>query len=191
MGDDERKETRVQAALRQDAAPAADWRRIFEEHHARVIQAAYRVTGNASDAEDVLQNVFLRLLRRGEAPIEADRLGSYLHRSAVNAAIDLLRNRKGGRDIPLEALEGRLPADSAPGPEERRQARELRDWLREAVTRLSPQAGEIFTLRYLEDYSNQEIAELVGTSPGVVAVVLHRCRNRLRDEIRSLIGEPS
>ena len=54
---------------------------IFQAHHDRVFRAAYRVTGNASDAEDVLQTVFLRLLKHGHTFTGVDDAGRYLHRA--------------------------------------------------------------------------------------------------------------
>src|SRR5690242_2086263 len=66
---------------------------IFLEHKDLVFRAAYRVTGNATDAEDVLQTVFLRLVRLEQFP-EITNLPGYLHRSAVNASLDLLRGKK-------------------------------------------------------------------------------------------------
>ncbi len=190
MDEEAKKEKGLQAAARsQDSAERFDLERIFEDHAGPVLQAAYRVTGNRSDAEDVLQTIFLRLLRRGYPAGFAANLGSYLHRAAVNASIDLLRSRGSRPGVPLESV-GVLPAASPDSsPELRQRELEVEDWLRRAVARLSPQAAEMFTLRYFEGYQNQEIADLLGTSPGVVAVVLHRSRQRLRDEIRSFLGE--
>src|SRR5215471_21320884 len=74
---------------------------IFLEHKDRVFRAAYRVTGHAGDAEDVLQTVFLRLARQERFP-EIANLPAYLHRSAVNASLDLLRRRKDGRMVSLD-----------------------------------------------------------------------------------------
>ena len=67
---------------------------LFREHHGAVYRAAYRITGNAMDAEDVLQTVFTRLLRRERQRPFRER-GSYLHRAAVNAALDLMRVASG------------------------------------------------------------------------------------------------
>lgn len=189
MDERPKKETQLQAAVRQQAETGLELERVFHEHAGPMLQAAYRVTGSRSDAEDVLQNVFLRLLRRGYPPGFADNLGSYLHRAAVNAAIDLLRGRSRKPGIPLEEVARVLPSET-PGdsPERRHQTRELEGRLRQMVAQLSPQAAEAFTLRYLEGYQNQEIAELLGTSPGVVAVVLHRSRERLREQIRDFLG---
>ena len=174
----------------QSVAPAGpELEQAFKAHHDRVFQVAYRVTGNSSDAEDVLQNIFIRLLKRPTLPSRSDELGSYLHRAAVNASIDLLRSRKPSRRIPLEDIAVRLAEGDESSPETEQWGKELAEWLRSAVSRLSPQAAEIFSLRHLEGYKNLEIAEIVQTSPGVVAVVLHRARQRLREELEKFLGE--
>jgi len=72
-----------------------DLEQIFRENHALVFRAAYRITGNATDAEDVLQTVFLRMLKRDTAREPVGNMASFLHRSAVNAALDLARSRAG------------------------------------------------------------------------------------------------
>src|SRR6476469_751856 len=82
-----------------------DLERIFREHHAMVFRAAYRITGNANDAEDVLQTVFLRMVKRDPGAEPVGNMTSFLHRSAVNAALDLVRSRANIRNIPLDELE--------------------------------------------------------------------------------------
>ena len=191
MSSEKRKDGEVELALSsQSVAPAGpELEQAFKAHHNRVFQVAYRVTGNSSDAEDVLQNIFIRLMKRPTLPSRSDELGSYLHRAAVNASIDLLRSRKPSRRIPLEDIAVQLAEDDESSPETEQRGKELADWLRSAVSSLSPQAAEIFSLRYLEGYKNLEIAEIVQTSPGVVAVVLHRARQRLREELEKFLGE--
>src|ERR1017187_5412384 len=83
----------------------ADLERIFREHHALVFRAAYRVTGNADDAEDVLQTVFLRMLKRAPGAEPVGNMASFLHRAAVNAALDLVRSRQNIRNVPLDEME--------------------------------------------------------------------------------------
>src|SRR5690349_18333609 len=95
----------LMASPSEPASPAADLERIFRENHGMVFRAAYRVTGNATDAEDVLQTVFLRLLKRDAAAEPVENLPSFLHRAAVNAALDLVRSRQNIRSIPLDELE--------------------------------------------------------------------------------------
>ena len=85
--------------------PEADMARIYREHSARVLAAAYRVTGSSHDAEDVLQTVFMRLVRREGAAL-GDEPGAYLHRAAVNAALDVVRSRKTARSAPARRRRG-------------------------------------------------------------------------------------
>lgn len=155
---------------------------IFLSHKDLIFRAAYRITGNASDAEDVLQTVFLRLVRQ-ENISAIHNLPGYLHRSAVNAALDLLRSRKDSQTISLDAdpqQEQAVSMDTAA------RVTELRDWLRQALARLNPRWAEMFVLRFVEDLSNREIAGLMKTSPAVVAVVLHRTRALLKKDFKSV-----
>src|SRR5947209_19969597 len=81
--------------------------RAFDAHHAMVFRAAYRVTGNAADAEDVLQTVFLRLAggdAAGPDPTleSLDNMAAYLRRAAINASLNLLE-RKEHQTVPLES----------------------------------------------------------------------------------------
>ncbi|KAB2968490.1 MAG: sigma-70 family RNA polymerase sigma factor, partial [Thermoanaerobaculia bacterium] len=93
----------VPHAGRETAHPEPWLERCYEEHAGQVLAAAWRVTGSATDAEDVLQTVFLRLSRRPQgAPLGEDAAG-YLHRSAVHAALDVLRSRQRAGWVPLEA----------------------------------------------------------------------------------------
>lgn len=151
---------------------------VFADHKELVFRAAYRVTGNSSDAEDVLQTVFLRLLRLEQTP-EIHHLRAYLHRAAVNAALDLLRTRRDNQNLPLDDQPEIVGTESASRLQE---TGELRAWLREALTRLNPRWAEMFILRFIEDYSNQEIAGMMKTSSAVVAVALHRTRAQLRKD---------
>jgi len=159
---------------------------IFLEHKDLVFRAAYRVTGNSSDAEDVLQTVFLRLVRLEQFP-EITNLPGYLHRSAVNASLDLLRARKDSQTLSLDEDPNQAAAVSTDhGPH----SAELRDWLRHALARLNPRWAEMFVLRFIEDYSNREIAGIMKTSPAVVAVVLHRTRALLKKDFKGQKREP-
>lgn len=169
---------------------ASGLERIFLEHQARVFRAAYRITGNAQDAEDVLQTVFLRLARR-EQQEHPRNLPSYLYRAAVNAALDVLRSRAQLESLALEEAEASLPESPGPGPERLHEAGEIRSRLRRALACLGPRAAEVFALRYLEDHDNREIAHMLGTSRLTVAVTLHRARFRLRKELRAMTrGKP-
>src|SRR5271167_2152313 len=103
---------------------------MYEAHHGMVFRTAYRITGNATDAEDVLQTVFLRLVGRDGSAPPLENCESYLRRAAINAALDVVRARRTAETVPLEdSLPGRGDSDE----------RELRDCLRRSLASLSPQ----------------------------------------------------
>ena len=100
----------------------------FHAHHRMVFRTAYRITGNAADAEDVLQIVFLRLLKRETGAQRLENEESYLRRAAINAALDILRAK---RAVPTAQLE-ELPSISE------RDSFELRQALARALARMKP-----------------------------------------------------
>lgn len=176
------------ATVESATPPAPDLERIFREHHALVFRAAYRITGNASDAEDVLQTVFLRMMKRDAEAAPVGNMASFLHRAAVNAALDLMRTRQNIRNIPLDELEPVLAESSHRSPERARSSGEIREWLRTALARLNPRIAEMFVLRFFEGKDNPEIARIMNTTPGTVAVTLSRTRDRLEKEFLAELG---
>jgi RNA polymerase sigma-70 factor (ECF subfamily) len=152
-----------------------EFSRVFEKHHELVFRTAYRITGNAADAEDVLQTIFLRLLRRDSGDRFAGQEESYLRRAAVNASLDVIRARQTAAKVPL----GETAAQTSGSPFE------LRDCLCRALAGLNPRSAEIFALRYLEDFTNQQIARALNLSQVHVAVTLHRTRRQLQKEMNT------
>jgi len=159
---------------------------LFREHHDRVFRAAHRITGSVVDAEDVLQTVFLRLSRRGNST-EGINLepspASYLHRAAINASLDLVRQRGRSQSIPIDDVAPILKASHTLNPESQRANRELRARIRQALSKLGEKSAEMFVLKYFEGYGNNEIAEMMGTSAMVVGVLMHRARARVKKEV--------
>ena len=154
---------------------------LYEAHHAMVYRTAHRITGNAPDAEDVMQTVFMRMLKREQssennrgAMSEIDNPESYLRRAAVNAALDIVRARQADNTLELEHM-----ATSGSCTE----LRDLRDTMRRALSKLAPKAAEMVALRFFEGYTNPEIAKLMGMSQIVVAVTVHRARKKLQQEL--------
>jgi RNA polymerase sigma-70 factor (ECF subfamily) len=133
----------------------------FQAHHGLVFRAAYRITGNESDAEDVLQTVFLRLLGRDRS-----------------APLDVVRARRNEPVDPAQTLQGGSSAGD----------HELRDLLRQSLALLPPHTAEVFALRFLEGYTNGEIARMLGTSQVRIAVTIHRARRQLQREICTSLG---
>jgi len=190
MSEEQARRNQVEATAQLEPVPAPpDLDHIYREHYAMVYRAAYRVTGNSSDAEDVLQTVFLRLLRRAPEAEAVTNMEGYLRRAAVNSAVDLIRSRQAAPQVPLENVAPLLPENPSLAPDRVHASAVIRQWLRQAVGRLSPRAAEMFVLRFFEGQENPEIAQSLGTTPGSVAVTLSRTRDRLQQEFRSYMGE--
>jgi RNA polymerase sigma-70 factor (ECF subfamily) len=148
---------------------------LFQEHYALVYRTAYGVTGRVEDAEDVVQTLFLRLLKREKPPELLKNPRGYLYRAAVNLSLTILRTRRRrAMTETSEDLAVSLPARASS------RAEETHHRLYDAIAQLRPKAASILILRYLHEYSDAEIAKLLGTSRGVIAVTLYRSRARLK-----------
>ena len=169
-------------------APKTPLESLFREHYDRVYRAAYRVTGSATDAEDVLQTVFLRLARQGGELNLEPHPASYLHRAAVNASLDLLRQRGRAAVVPLEDAAGVSAPSAMNDPARAHHDRELQRAMREAVAQLNDNQAQMFALKYFEGYDNQQIAEMLDTSPMVVGVLLHRARARIKKALANFVA---
>ena len=170
-------------SLRLVTQPPGELETLFRAHHGRVFRTAQRITGSPSDAEDVLQTVFLRLLKGQETYDLSQNPEAYLSRAAINASLDLLRSRNRSKSVALDDVDSESLPGTHRSPEAEHADRELRRLVRQAVARLGTTAAEMFILRYYEGFDNKEIAALLKTSPVVVGVVLHRARTKLRKEI--------
>jgi len=147
---------------------------LYTRHYEAVFRAALRVTGNAADAEDVLQTVFLRVLSGSEHEEAARRPAAYFRRAAVNAAVDLLRRRTAHAqtdyddEAPQSAVEPPLL---------------LKERLRRAVATLQREDATLFLLRHVEGLSIEELAALFQLEKNNISVRLHRIRLRLQTEM--------
>jgi RNA polymerase sigma-70 factor (ECF subfamily) len=160
---------------------------LFQEHYRLVYCTAYGILGRVEDAEDVVQTIFLRLLRR-EPPwnFSSQNPQGYLYRAAVNESLTLVQKRqRRERSEVGEEVADAVPA-RASSQTEQQHAR-----LYDAIAKLNRKAASILILRYLHDYSDKDIAKLLGTSRGVIAVSLYRSRRRLKTLLGGSPGEGS
>jgi RNA polymerase sigma-70 factor (ECF subfamily) len=165
---------------------AREFEEAFEEHYSLVYRTAYGITGRVEDAEDVVQTVFLRLLQRGTPPELLKNPAGYLYRAAVNVSLTSVQSRQ--RRAAKEDGEGALALVPTPQPS---RGEETHRQLYEAIAQLNRKAADILILRYLHNFSDAEIARLLGTSRGVIAVTLFRARARLKKLLTASFGEES
>ena len=140
-----------------------DWETLVTQQENRLYRAALAILGNPHEAEDAVQDAFLRFLER--APADLENPGAWLTRVLVNGCNSRLRLawRRVG------PLPDTLPA---PGPEEREELEELFS--------LPPEDRAVIHLHYYEGYSTGEIAQMLGLRPGTVRSRLSRAREKLR-----------
>jgi RNA polymerase sigma-70 factor (ECF subfamily) len=136
------------------------------------------VTGSPQDAEDVLQEIFLRLLRREAPPEFRKDPKAYLYRAAVNLSLNTVRSRH------RHVLTDDFARFEAPVIEPASVDDDVRKRLLDGIATLSPRTVEILILRFVHEYTEAEIAKLLRISRGSVAVTLFRSRNRLRKLLR-------
>src|SRR5262245_17967026 len=159
---------------------------LFREHYAMLYRTAYSLLDNPADAEDVPQTIFLRLLRSG-LPLELHKNPKgYLYRAAVNLSLNVIRNRKRQRLIGgAERLEIAIDSSHTNAAEDAHQR------LAAAIAELQPEAAHVLLLRYVHNYSDAEIAKVLGASRGSVAMRLLRARARLKKLMRNSWGDQS
>jgi RNA polymerase sigma-70 factor (ECF subfamily) len=157
---------------------------IFREHHLLVYRTAYGVTGSREDAQDIVQTIFLRLLKRECPPDLMKNPKAYLYRAAVNASLNTIRSRR--HHVQVEDAKS---LEKAAVSSEAETAEELHQRLYSAIAKLDPESGQILILRYVHGYSIADIAKLLGKSSGLIACWLFRARARLKRHIHAPLGE--
>ncbi|HSP60256.1 MAG TPA: RNA polymerase sigma factor SigE [Ornithinimicrobium sp.] len=180
-----------------DADPAwvpPSWEEIVREHSARVYRLAYRLTGNPHEAEDLTQDVFVRVFRS----LDSYRPGTFegwLHRITTNLFLDRVRRRQRLRfDALTEELSARLPIRAAAGqPEEAYEMNHLGPDVQAALMALPPQFRAAVVLADIEGFSYEEVARTLGVKMGTVRSRIHRGRALLRQSLahRRPAGAPT
>ena len=168
------------------------FRALVEEHSPMVFRLAFRMTGNVSDAEDVVQETFLKAHRSLGGFDERARFGTWVYRIAVNAAIDLIRRRgranlarPSGEDDPpvVETL-----ASKDPQPDRVAMSGQIQRDVAAALTQLSERERAAFVLRHLEGMPIERISEVLKIGPNAVKQTVFRAVQKLRRELAPLAG---
>src|SRR5579871_3801498 len=155
------------------------WDEIVRAHSARVYRLAYRLTGNQHDAEDLTQEVFVRVFRSLSSYTPGTFEG-WLHRITTNLFLDMARRRQRIRFEGLgEDAAGRLSGDE-PTPAQAFDARHLDGDVQQALAALAPEYRAAVVLCDIEGLSYEEVASTLGVKLGTVRSRIHRGRAQLR-----------
>jgi RNA polymerase sigma-70 factor, ECF subfamily len=177
-------EADAQAVARVRAGEPEAFRVLMERHGRAVHRLAFRMTGNEADAEDVVQESFLRAYRNLDHFEARAQFGSWLYRIAANCSYDLLRARarRLARTEPAEGipdLDASVPTGD-PGPDRLVAGAEVRRRVRAAMSRLSALERSAFTLRHLEGMSIAEIARALDLQGEAAKQSVFRAVRKLR-----------
>ncbi|MBI5744328.1 MAG: sigma-70 family RNA polymerase sigma factor [Elusimicrobia bacterium] len=162
---------------------------LMERHKAALYGYLLRLTGRADAAEDLFQEVFLKLVKNPSSYNEREKFRSWLFTVAHNAAMDHFRRSGARAEVPLEGDgEKTGPADFAaspePGPEGAAANRELGARIDAAFAALSEDQREVFSLRHYSGLSFKEIAEILGLPIGTVLARMSRAGEKLRQALK-------
>lgn len=170
---------------------------LIARYQAKVFGLALRVTGNREDAEEVLQDVFWRILQNVGSFRGDSKLSSWIYRIAINGALTKVRERPKHRHVPLEEELG--PAMTTDGviaepvadwtglPSDALERRELSERLEAAIEQLPPDYRAAFVLRDVEGLSTEEACEVLDLSVAALKSRLHRARLFLRKELADYV----
>ena len=162
---------------------AAAFQALVERHRSMVYRVAYQFAGNHYDAEDIAQEVFIKVYRSLDKFRQDAQLSSWMYRIVMNACIDHRRRHRPSAAAPFgEEAEHRLmnTVEETPGPEDRAYAGELGQVLEAEINRLPHGQRIVFVMRHHQGLKLGEIAEALGLAEGTVKRQLHAAVHRLR-----------
>ena len=184
----------VQAAKRGDVSA---YEELVKRYDRNVFRIAQHITQNREDAEDVVQDAFLKAYENLDQFQGNSKFYTWLVRIAVNEALMKLRRRRSDRTVSLdediETEEDTMPrevADWSPNPEQLYKQGELKDILRKTIQGLPASFRTVFVLRDVEGLSTEETAEALDLSIPAVKSRLLRARLQLRERLHKYFRKP-
>jgi RNA polymerase sigma-70 factor, ECF subfamily len=177
------------------------FRVLVERHSVSVFRLAYRLTGNRHDAEEVVQEAFLRAYQKLEQFESRANFGTWIYRIAANYAIDRMRQKRteeSRREEPSSRSEGsaemspvNLVPDGAPSPERLAQNVELRQQIEGALEALTQAERTAFVMRHWEGCGIEEIAAALNSNASAAKNTVFRAVQKLRNALAPLVTQPT
>jgi RNA polymerase sigma-70 factor (ECF subfamily) len=175
------------------------YRMLVERHSRFLFRVAFRITGNVPDAEDVVQEAFLRAFRSLHLYDSRATFSTWVHRIAANCALDMVRKRNrrmesvitdGGEDEPKREILTQIPA-TGPGTDRVVYSSQVRDHVQTAMEELSPLERSAFVLRHFEGNSIDEISTTLSVSENAAKQSIFRAVQKLRRALEPVVGSAS
>ena len=165
-------------AVRASKGESAAFGLLYDRHVTAVYRYVYYRVRDDAEAEDLTSDVFMRALRAMPRYEPRQAFLAWLYRIARNAIID--RARRGKRQVPYEDALEHPSADQIVVPDEQLAAQSDNATLRGALAKLTPLQQEVIVLRFLEGYTTEEIARIVGKREGTIRGIQFRAMGALR-----------
>jgi RNA polymerase sigma-70 factor, ECF subfamily len=164
--------------------------RVLVERHSRSIyRLAYRMTGKPEDAEDVVQETFVRAYRQLVRFEARSNFATWLYRIGFNCSIDYMRARPHRESAePHDTLERLSPGDSGPSMDDRVFAGQIGEKVQDALKDLSPQERAAFLMRHYHGCSIEEICEALGLKSNAAKHSIFRAVKKMRVALRPLMN---
>lgn len=164
------------------------FRQLVERHSRPLYRAAFRIAGNAADADDVVQEAFLRAYRALPRFDARASFATWIHRIAINCALDLIdaRKRRGAHDSAEEDL-ARL-ASAGASPDRIVLGSEMQRAIAAALAGLSGNERTAFVLRHFEGMTLEEIGQILGTRLNATKNTVFRAVKKLREQLQPFTG---
>jgi len=161
---------------------------LVKRYELKIINFVYRMVGDFDQAEDIAQEVFIRVYRHRERYRPIAKFSTWLYTIATNLAKSELRRRSIFNPISLTLLKGERPSASKKGPESALLEKELGEKIQEGIGRLKANYRVPLVLRDVEGLSYEEISEIVGCPLGTVKSRINRARLKLREMLNGYLG---
>jgi len=168
------------------------FRALVERHSRPLFRLAFRMTGNTQDAEDVVQESFLRAFRQLARFDDRASFGTWIYRIATNCSLDMVRVRKRRNAVPIlpDVPEDCVPEVPSldPSPERAALSSEVRLRLEEAMNALSETERAAFVLRHFEGMRVEEIGRVLECQPGAAKHSVFRAVQKLRRALEPIVS---
>ena len=165
-----------------EADPIPSWDEVATKYGRKIYTTAYRLTGDPDEAQDLAQDVFVRVYRNLDK-YEPGTFDGWLYRITKNMFLDRVRRRRRIRMESLSTEEWQQPEEEAPGPGDQLEAGLLRGDIEEAILDLAPDFRTAVVLCDVQGLSYEEIADITGWPIGTVRSRIHRGRKQLRETL--------
>jgi RNA polymerase sigma-70 factor (ECF subfamily) len=174
---------------------AAAFEELIQRYSVKVYSLAHRVTKSREDAEDVMQEVFVTLVRKLKAFRGTSTFSSWLYRVTFNCSLMRLRKKKQDQSLPMEEVMAQAlsvpmrPSALADEGESSQMRKELRDAITKAISSLPAEYRPVFILRDIDGFTSIEVSEMLRLSVPAVKSRLHRSRLMLQRQLGPLFEE--